>query len=234
MQIRFAPQRPSGDHALVLPIAGNARGALDAFGPARTAIEAALKRQRFDGEAGSAAEYYLESDGGRRLLLIGTGSEAKPDSAERLGSALTARLLTSGEREAVLDLNGSGLDADAAARVALGASLRAWRHDRYRTRLKDKLRPTLDSITIVGAPDGAEARWTGHYAPIAEGVMLTRELVAEPANIIYPESFVERVRHLADLGVEIRVLGEAEMEKLGMGALLGVSQGSVREAQLLS
>ena len=233
MQIRFAAQRPSGEHALIVPIAGTARGALNAFGAAQGGIEAAMKRQRFDGEAGTTADHYLDSDGGRRLVLVGIGSEAKPDSAEKLGSAVTARLLTSGEREAVIDLTGANLDADAAARVALGASLRAWRHDRYRTRLKDKLRPSLDTVTIVGAPDGAEARWNQRYAPLAAGVELTRELVAEPANIIYPESFVERVRHLTELGVEVRVLGEAEMAAAGMGALLGVSQGSVRDAQLL-
>ena len=233
MQIRFAAKRPSGDHALVLPIAGTARASLDAFGAAKAGIEAAIKRQRFDGEAGTTADHYLDSESGRRLLLVGTGKEPKPDGAEKLGGAVTAKLLTSGEREAVIDLAGAGFDADQAARVALGATLRAWRHDRYRTRLKDKLRPTLDLITIVGAPDGAEARWTERYAPLADGIMLTRELVAEPANIIYPESFVERVRHLTELGVDIRVLGEAEMAKLGMGAMLGVSQGSVRDAQLL-
>jgi len=233
MHIRFAAQRPSGDHALIVPVAGNARNALDAFGAAKAGIEAAMQRQRFDGEAGSVAEHYLDSDGGRRLLLVGTGGDLNADSPEKLGGKVTGRLLLSGEREAVIDLGGTRFDADGAARVALGAVLRAWRHDRYRTRLKDKQRPTLETITIVGAPDGAEARWTERFAPLAEGVMLTRELVAEPANIIYPESFVERVRHLADLGVEIRVLGEAEMEKLGMGALLGVSQGSRRDAQLL-
>jgi leucyl aminopeptidase len=63
---------------------------------------------------------------------------------------------------------------------------------------------------------------------------LTRTLVSEPPNIIYPESFVERCRHLADLGVEITVLDRADMEALGMGALLGVAQGSRREARLLA
>ncbi len=233
MQIRFVAKRPSGDHALALPIAGKASADFDRFGAGKAGIEAAMQRQRFDGEAGTSAEYYLDGETGRRLLLVGIGAEPKPDSAERLGSAVTARLLTSGEREVVIDLAKAGFDADQGARVALGAMLRGWRHDRYRTRLKEKHRPTLDLITIVGAPDGAEARWTERYAPLAEGIMLTRELVAEPANIIYPESFVERVRHLTKLGIEFRVLGEAEMAELGMGALLGVSQGSVREAQLL-
>ncbi len=125
MQIRFAAQRPSGDHALIVPIAGSRRSPLDAFGASKAGIEAAMKRQRFEGEAGTAAEYYLDSDGGRRLVLVGMGTDPKADSAEKLGAAVTARLLTSGEREAVIDLGGTDLDADGAARVALGASLRA-------------------------------------------------------------------------------------------------------------
>jgi leucyl aminopeptidase len=62
---------------------------------------------------------------------------------------------------------------------------------------------------------------------------LTKELVTEPANIIYPESFVERCKHLAELGVEISVLDDKDMAALGMGALLGVAQGSRRPARLL-
>src|SRR3546814_11628202 len=69
---------------------------------------------------------------------------------------------------------------------------------------------------------------------VAQGVFLTRELVTQPANIIYPQSFVERCRHLTELGVEITVLDEDDIRKLGMGALLGVSQGSERPARLLA
>ena len=206
MQIRFADQRPPGDHSLVIATPGANRKALDTAGAPRAALEAAMKRQRFDGEPGTTAEHYLDDDGGRRLLMIGIGSETPTgEGAEKLGGTAAAKLLTSGETAAVIDLGGTSFDADGAARVALAAVLRSWRHDRYRTRLKDNLKPTLSTITIVGAPDGAEARWTERYAPLAEGVALTRELVAEPANIIYPESFVERVRHLTELGIELRV-----------------------------
>ena len=229
MQIRFAQSRPAGDYALVVPAAGTERPALTGLGGA---IDAALRRQRFEGEAGGVAEQYLAEDNGRRLLVIGIGANAKPaEAAEKLGGTLTARLLTSGETNAVLDLSGFNFDADAAARVALAAELRGWRHDRYRTKLKDKQKPTLQSLTIVGAAAEAEARWTERYAPVTAGVALTRELVAEPANIIYPESFVARCRQAMEgLGVEFEVLGEKEMAALGMGALLGVSQGSIREA----
>ena len=226
MKISFAATRPDGDYALVLPATGKEGAA-----PASAAV---LSRQRFEGEAGSVAEVFLDSEAGRRLLLVGIGKTPKfAEVAEKLGGTLVARLLTSGETHAVLDLTGFAFDADASARIVFGASLRAWRHDRYRTKLKDKQKPSLDKLTIVGAPADAEARWLSRWAPVADGVALTRELVAEPANIIYPESFVERCKARADVGLVFEVLGEAEMEQLGMGALLGVSQGSPREAQLL-
>jgi len=236
MDIRFADTRPEGEFALALPVAGKDRRVLASLGPAQAQVTAALDRQRFDGEASSVAEQFLDQDGqARRLLLVGTGSGSpNGEAAEKLGGTVTARLQTSGETRAVIDLSGLGCDADAAARVALGAVLRSWRHDRYRTTLKDKQKPTLNEIIIVGGGAGAEQRYRSRWAAVAEGVALTRELVTEPANIIYPESFVERVRaSLEGSAVEIDVLDRAAMEKLGMGALLGVAQGSVREGRLL-
>ena len=232
MQIRFADTRPAGDFALVLPATGNKRPGVQGLGEAKDAVEAALKRSRFDGEAGSVVEHFLEGEQGRRLLVIGTATGG--DAAEKLGGAAVARLLTSGESNAVIDLTGFGYDADAAAQVALGAALRSWRYDRYRTRLKDKQKPTLTSVTVVGGGEGAQKRYEDRYAAVVEGVSLTRELVTEPANIIYPESFVDRVKDsIKGSGLDIQVLGRDEMAKLGMGALLGVAQGSVREPKLL-
>lgn len=236
MQIRFADSRPAGDYALALAIAGKDRSALGQLGAASGAIGAALDRQRFEGEAASAAEHFFDDNGTvRRLIAVGTGKGTSPrDAAEKLGGAVVARLLTSGESKAVIDLGGLKFDADAAARVGLGAALRAWRHDRYRTKLKDKQKPTLTEVTIVGGGEGAAKRFTERWAPVYEGVSLARELVTEPANIIYPESFVERVSaSLKGSGVEVEVLDRKAMEKLGMGALLGVAQGSVREARML-
>jgi leucyl aminopeptidase len=170
----------------------------------------------------------------RRLIAAGTGiGPIEGEAAEKLGGTAIAKLLTSGETGAVIDLTGQSFSAEAAARAALSAALRAWRYDRYRTKLKDNQKPSLKSVTIVGAPEGAERRFSERYHAVIEGVKLTRELVTEPANIIYPESFVERCQHLQDLGLEIEVLDGAQMKALGMGALLGVAQGSVRDARLL-
>ncbi|MDQ3247503.1 MAG: leucyl aminopeptidase [Pseudomonadota bacterium] len=235
MQIRFADSRPDGDYALALPLAGKSRQPLAALGASQAMVAAALDRQRFEGDSGSVAELFLpDGSGARRLLLVGCGEDILArDAAEKLGGTITARLLTSGETRVVIDLSGLGYDADSAAIVALAAAARAWRHDRYRTRLKDKEKPTIDEVVIVGAGEGAAERWSQRWEPVLAGIQLTRELVAEPANIIYPESFVERCSGLADVGIEIEVLDGEAMAKLGMGALLGVAQGSVREARLL-
>ena len=229
MQIRFADRLPDGDYALVLPASGMDSEAVRNFAGD---LRDALARQRFDGESGGTAEHFTS---GRRVVVVGVGKAGTAaDGPEKLGGNAVAKLLTSGEESAAIDLSGLGYDADAAARVGLGAALRAWRYDRYRTRLKDKQKPTLDEVTIVGGGAGAEDRYRTRWEPVLEGVSLTRELVTEPANIIYPESFVERVRaSLKGSGLEIDVLDRAAMEKVGMGALLGVAQGSVREARLL-
>jgi leucyl aminopeptidase len=234
MKIEFAASRPTGDFALVIPSAGKARPGSDSLTD-KGKVEAALERQRFEGDSGSAAEVFID-DGGtpRRLLVVGTGSDSLPaDAAEKLGGTAVARLLTSGETHAVIDIAGLGYDADATARVVLAATLRSWRYDRYRTKLKEKQKPTLKTVTIVGGGDGAADRWKSRWEPVAEGIDLTRGLVTEPANIIYPESFVDRCRELSKLGLEMEVLDGKQMKELGMGALLGVAQGSVREPRLL-
>ncbi len=233
MQIRFAASRPSGDYALVLPVVGKDRKSLASLGAAQQLVESALDRQRFEGEATSVSEQFVE-DGTtpRRVLIVGVGSSG--DGSENFGGTVVARLLTSGEKTVVIDLGALGYDADNTARVGLGAALRSWRHDRYRTKLKDKQKPSLNEVVIVGGSGEAEQRFKTRWAPVVAGVSLTRELVTEPANIIYPESFVERVRaSLENSGVEVDVLDRAQMESLGMGALLGVAQGSAREGRLM-
>lgn len=226
MQVLFADSLPQGpyDLALLSPQNGDIIGL-----PAAHAglVRDAIRAGRFESEAGALVELFVVDEGTpRRLLIVGVGKGDVADF-EKAGGALVARLLTSGTTTLAANLGGAS--AEQSARFATGAALRAWRIDTYRTRLPAKQKPTLSEIVVV---NGDGSAWADQQAVIA-GVGLTRELVSEPPNVIYPESFVERCRHLATLGVEISVLGEAEMKKLGMGALLGVSQGSAREGQLL-
>ncbi len=193
---------------------------------------------RFSGKAGQVFESFVERDGAvLRLALVGAGKPGTSDRSaglERAGSALIARFLTSGETQLALDLTQADLTAKDAVSVLMGIRLRSWRLDSYRTKLSDEQKPSLVETVITGAPTGTEALWNAEL-PVAEGVEFTRELVTEPANVIYPESFVERCQErFAGTGAEITVLDEKQMAELGMGALLGVAQGSVRKPRLLA
>nr|NUR37047.1 leucyl aminopeptidase [Sphingomonas sp.] len=117
MQIRFADKRPTGDYALVLPVAGKDRSTLNRLGGAKTAVSGALDRQRFEGDSSSVSEQFFDDNGNvRRLLVVGTGTGSSPrEAAEKLGGAAAARLQTSGEKKAVIDISGLGYDADIAA-----------------------------------------------------------------------------------------------------------------------
>ncbi|HEX8484976.1 leucyl aminopeptidase [Sphingomonas sp.] len=237
MHIAFRPEAGTDAAILVLPVEKDGLprvrwGVIDAAAQASAAAAAA----RFTGDAGAIVELFVAHGGGfRQVLLVGIGSGADVDW-EKAGGALTARLLTSGVTEVTVDLSALGVapSSRAIARFAGTAAQRAWRHDIYRTRLADAQKPTLATITIAGAPSGTDTAWAAQSA-LTDGMALTRSLVAEPPNILYPETFVERVtQDVAGLGLEITVLDEAQMRDLGMGSLLAVSLGSVREARVLA
>jgi leucyl aminopeptidase len=195
------------------------------------------KASRFAGKAGQLHEGFVSRDGAVvRVALAGAGEPGSKDRSsalERAGAAITAKYLASGEAALTIDFTGTRLSGSDVAAVLLGARLRGWRYDIYRTKLSDDQKASLATIKVAGAPAGTEAAWAIESA-LADGVEFTRELVTEPANIIYPESFVERAKaRLAGTGISVRVLDEKEMAALGMGALLGVAQGSVRPARLL-
>ena len=196
------------------------------------------KASRFSGKAGQLFEGFVTRDGQVvRVALAGIGSPSAKDrteAIEKAGAVLAARYLTSGETVLALDLAGAELSASETAALLLGARLRAWRHDVYRTKLTDEQKPSLTAITVTGANAGAAQAWEAEAA-LAEGVEFTRTLVAEPANVIYPESFVARCEgRMAGTGLALRVLDREAMAALGMGALLGVAQGSARPPRLLA
>lgn len=232
MDIRFSNTCAETQDTLVLPVTTAGLADISARVPEslRAGIASAAQQARFEGAAGTSFETWAtEGALTRRVLLVGAGNGDAP-GYERAGGAVVGRLLTSGTTSVYADLTGVG--GEEAARFALGARLRAWRIDTYRTKLADRQRPTLARLTI--AADGAAAAHWSRLSAVAEGVAFTRSLVAEPANVIFPESFVERCRTLADAGVTIEVLDERQMAELGMGALLGVGQGSARPPRLLA
>lgn len=231
MKLTFATRPEGTPDAMAFAVGTDGLGSLQLPLEQSALITTAAAAARFKGKTGQTFQTFVsEGDDIIQIILTGTGSGKRQDM-ETAGGAIIAKLMTSGAGH--LAISGLGLKADQIARLAFGAKLRSWRIDKYRTTMPENQKPTLEAITVLDDDLGSSKGWQDLSA-VADGVSLTRELVSEPANVIYPESFVARCEELKDLGVEISVLGQDEMEKLGMGALLGVSQGSVRPPRMLA
>jgi leucyl aminopeptidase len=173
-----------------------------------------------------------------RIVLVGLGKASAIDAAQMqgLGGVVLAHLNGAGEKEATIlldEIDGAIAPSAAAANAGFGARLRSYRFDRYRTKEKPEHKPTMQRLTLGGAGSAAAKRLYQQLEKIADGVFLTRDVVSEPANVIYPETLAAQAKTLEGLGVKVETLDEKKMQKLGMGALLGVGQGSVRPPRLV-
>jgi leucyl aminopeptidase len=201
-------------------------------------VERAAEAEGFKGKLGAALELPLPPRlSVSRLVILGIGKAAdlKPRDFVRLGG-IAAGKVNAAAREAAIfcEFPGGPLSAEQAADIALGVPLRAYTFDRYKTKRKEGDERGFKAKVTVAVADVAAARkaWRRREA-VADGVVVARDLVNEPANVLYPDEFARRAQSLKKLGVAVEVLDEKAMRKLGMNALLGVAQGSRREARMV-
>jgi leucyl aminopeptidase len=174
-----------------------------------------------------------------RIVLCGLGKPEAADARlyEEVGSALVPYLNGVGETTATVAIDVAGEaeigEGEAAARTALGACLRGYRFDRYKTKQKPEQQASLDRLAIATAAKAAARHAFEPLEKTADAVFFTRDLVSEPANVVYPETLAAQAGQLAELGVTVEILDEKEMGTLGMNALLGVAQGSARPPRLV-
>ncbi len=194
-------------------------------------IARALEVASFKGAKGKTVSILAPGAGIARVVVVGLGKPAEIDERvlNEAGGAVAAAMAG----EAVAAVAVGTLTAAQAADIAVGAALKAYRFDRYRTTEKAEDKPKLTKLSVLTA-DAAKARaaWERGKA-VAEGVFLTRDLVSEPPNVLTPAEMAKRCEKLAELGLKVEVLGPKELQKLGFGAMLGVSQGSVNEPRMV-
>ncbi|MDB4408877.1 hypothetical protein N9165_02285, partial [Akkermansiaceae bacterium] len=197
-------------------------------------VSAAMKAASFSGEAGESVSLYALAEPAISHLELRGAGERDGFDAELFAAKAVQAHRTSGEKTLTLYLDGLGLDPAEAARAAVGARLAGYHFFKYRTKLAPFKETTITAIRIVSDdPTKTRGAYKNLYGPICDGQLLARELVNEPANILHPEAYTARIKELAKLGLKIEVLGEKKMLSLGMGALVGVGQGSPRESQLV-
>ena len=204
-------------------------------------LQRALSGEKFKGKAREVLSVVLPGKSGpQRAVLVGIGNPQKmsPASVEAVGGTICKTLNALGSQSAVVVLdmvkNTKIKGAAMAAQLALGAHLKSYRFDKYRTKEKPEQKPTLQKLQFLTA-DAVDAKklWEKSKA-IATGVYLSRDLSSEPPNVLYPETFAKRARdEMAGLNVKIEIFDEAQLKKMGMGAFIGVGQGSVRPPRMV-
>jgi leucyl aminopeptidase len=172
------------------------------------------------------------------LMCVGKSDELEPFKLEQIGGKIyNALCALKAETASVViskSFNSFG-EEDIASLIAHGVKLASYRFYKYRTTLTDKEKPQLREIYISANADldSINNKFSEHDA-IAQGVFLARDCITEPPNKLYPDSYAAKIiEELEPLDIEVDVLGEREMKNLGMGALLGVGQGSINESKLV-
>jgi leucyl aminopeptidase len=217
-----------------------------AFGPASKRVlrptddlvSRAAAADHFTGKSGSALDIIAPPGlSVSRLVILGIGKakDLKALDIIKLGGKAVGKIPRSAAEASIFaELPGGAMKPDEAADLALGASLRAYAFERYKTKRKEgEEKPALSSVTVAVADTAAARKAWQSRAAAGEGTLIARDLVNEPANILHPEEFARRAAALKKQGVAVEVLDEKAMKKLGMNALLGVGQGSARESRVV-
>ncbi|MDP1987934.1 leucyl aminopeptidase, partial [Phenylobacterium sp.] len=193
----------------------------------------ALAQGRFTGAKGQVLDLTAPAGhAAERLVLVGAG---KREAFDDVGAELAAASAYSAVKLSgltVLRVAFADPTIGKPERAALGVRLAAYRFDRYRTKEPADKKPSIVRAEIVSVDAAAAQAAYVEQAALADAISFARDLVSEPPNVLYPAEFARRVKALESLGLEVEILGEAEMAKLGMGSLLGVGQGSRKESQL--
>lgn len=231
--VSFVAEAGAANGALVLPMTAEAD--LDTRGAGLTDAErAAIRRALTSADFKYTARQSLNLRGigeWDRIYIVGLGSE--PDTlALHNAGAVTGRALVS-DTDAVTVLAG-GLSAEHAAEFATGMGIGHYRSDLHTERAREASAP--GALRIVSDASGeAQRLYATRGRALVRAMTWVRDISNEPANIIYPETFVQRTR-TAFAGipnVRIEAFDVPAMRRMGMGAILGVGQGSERPPRML-
>ena len=232
--IEFTTKHDTPAYPIILLASGkNGSAVLDAAGQnldknLNGAITRAMAEADFKASAGD--DIIIRAAEGT-VILVGLGALADIGIAtEHLGGHIASALGRSNLKHATLLV--SDMPAEWLASVAHGAHLAGYHFSRYFTKGKAAT-PVISNLNIAVDDKDAATSAYQRYAGIAEGVFLAMELVSEPSNVLYPAEYADRCKALADAGIDVSILDEAQMDELGMKLLLSVGQGSARESRMV-
>ncbi len=254
MKISFAKLAPPVQGVVVIAVpqaaktkakSAKAARAAPALGKTATALDRrlggaigrAMRAAEFTGKREKTVQLLSPGDGKiARIMLVGLGDpkDITVPAAESIGATIYGAIARETAATVIVEETGARDAAGLAAHIGAGLGLKSYRFDKYRTKEDAEAKPRLVNVAIQTEHVAQASKYYAGLSALNDGVFLTRDLVSEPANVIYPDSFAQLAkRELSKDGVAVEILNEANLRKLGMGALLGVGQGSARESRVL-
>lgn len=190
------------------------------------ALDRAMKIDNFTGKFGQVCKLVSPDENYGYILVVGLGSQDQfsVSKAKEAGGIAVQALCHKVES---FYLMADWDFTEYAGYLVFGAVLKNYEFKKYclDKSKKDEFKQ-LTAINVMASDyEGAQQQWA-NLSAVAEGAYLTRDLVNEPANQLYPAEFVNRIKNLEALGITVEILNKEKMQELGFGALLGVAQGS--------
>lgn len=203
-------------------------------------INKTIKSNKFKGKKGEILEIISPPKlNVNRILIVGIGEKLQADIKlfQEIGGIITNYLWNKTDSTAQFLINNTQIkelsDSEINSHIAYGMLLKSWSFNKYFT--KEKKTISLKKFTFLVNEEAYSKKIFNKLSKISDGVFLTRELISEPSNVMFPKNLIDRVKkELSDLNIKINILNKRDMQKLGMNALLGVAQGSSKEPFLMT
>ncbi len=172
----------------------------------------------------------FEINSNKTIILVSFKKDLSKSGAEKLGAKLYSHIKEKIKSDYLIDTDSMPLKyRDLLGHFLHGIKLKSYTFEKYKSK-KDK-KKILISVVGKNMPTNKDKI---KFKAIEEGAFFARDLVSEPGNVLHPDEYAKRINTLKKLGLKINVYDEKKCKKLGMNALLGVGQGSIRGSYLVT
>ena len=167
----------------------------------------------------------------KKIILISIKKNFKIFDIENLGAEFYSRINFGKNSEYLINTDSISVKYESFIGHFLhGVKLKSYEFSKYKTKKQSR----VISINVTGNKNKLSIQNQQKFKALEEGTFYARDLVSEPGNILHPDEYAKRINSLKKIGLKVKIYNEKELKKLGMNALLGVGQGSIRGSYLVT
>ncbi len=190
-----------------------------------------LNKSLFNNKLFLEKKFVTQIIDGKTYIFVNCVKSKKSIDYEKLGSDLYDFLKNNKIEKSFFEPNSSHLTNVQLEKLLHGAQLKSYNFNIYKT---EKSKNVMTNFYVIGKKFVKSNLLRNKLNSLLEGVFLTRDLVSEPGNILHPDEYAKRITKLRKFGLKVIVYDQKKLRKLGMNALLGVGQGSIRGSYLVT